>query len=235
MEYKNAKINEFKIEEDCVSITVDYEDWGSQGVSFDLEKKDLLKELFPLKEKVKVFFEGHYIDGLINSKGTGFFKDPEWKKAYELKQKKKAEIAAKKYKEEMMAIPIYRYESKYQFPDDINIASSDPNDGNGFRNSAHLSVSRGMEFLEDKNLDDFSMKEYKNIGGITEDNKSVEQLKDHIEKCVTTELGSRWGHSGASISYAAGHAMEAKKLGWDNYIQWIRSWKDNKKEDKGEE
>lgn len=230
MNHEDAEISEFHIKEDCVDICVRYSNGFSyQGVSFDLEQKDLLKELFPIKEKVKVIYEGQLIDGLVNSKGLSFIKDPKWKKWYDEKLKKEAEIAAKKYHKEMMAIPEYKYESKYLFPDDMDISGERKKEGNGFRNSIHLSISRGMEYMDNKDLKDFSMREYANIKGVTEDNKAVDKLKNHIEKCVTKELGSRWGHSGFSMIYVTNQVLEAKRLGWDKYIDWVRSWK-NKKE-----
>ena len=68
------------------------------------------------------------------------------------------------------------------------------------------------------------MKTSKQIVGISEDNKNIDKLKSHIETCVTKELGSEWGHSGFSMIYTSGQVLEAKKLGWDKYIEWIRSW-----------
>lgn len=118
--------------------------------------------------------------------------------------------------------PRYRYESKYQFPDDVDLFGSKEMDPEGFRNSTHLSVSRGMEYLEDKHLDGFVQKEIPGIFGVTDDNKMMEELKDHINSCVMKELGRQWGHSGFSMSLAAGHVLKAKSLGWDKYIEYVR-------------
>ncbi len=229
--YKPGKINTLKILEDHVSIQVDYDDGWSQGVSFDLERKDILKERFPARTKVTIMIKNGMIYGLIGKKGQ-FIMDSEWKKAFDLKLEKQAEEYAKENMKRMLAIPRYKYESKYQFPDDINIYGGNlAEDGEGFRNSAHLSVSRGMEFMEGKDLKDFSMKEYRNIGGITENNKNVDKLQNHIDKCVMKELGSEWGHSGMSMILATSHVLKAKELGWEGYINQIR---EDIKERKGE-
>ena len=225
-----GKVIEFKEEEDHISIGLDYDDFGSQYGSFP--KEPLLKELFPVGEKVTALFDspdpwrGRHIKGLRNNRGFTFIIPPIWEKEYNEKQQKEWEIARKKEHERLMAIPMYRYESKYQFPDDMNIAGGE---GNVFRNSIHVSISRGMEFMEGKDVKDFSMREYSNIKGISEDNENVEKLKDHIEKYVTKELGNEWGHSGFSMIYAVGQVLKAKEVGWDNYIQWIRGWKKEEK------
>lgn len=228
--YSNiGKIREFTVEKDHISIGVDYDDMGSQNGSFPIYER--LKILFPVGEKVTVLFDepdpwrGRHIKGLINSHNEDYIIDPKWYDEYQAKVNKEYEEYQKKYHEELMTIPIYRYESKYQFPDDIDISGHRDKDGEGFRNCAHLSISRGMEFMEGKDLKDFDMKLYKNIHGISQDNKNVEKLKDHIESCVTKELGSRWGHSGFSMIYTTNQVLEAKERGWDNYIQWVRSWK----------
>jgi hypothetical protein len=221
-----GKIKSVTEHEDHMSVEVKYDDGWFQGASFDLERKDILKERFPKDTKVNVIIKDQIIYGLVGPKGQ-FVMDYEWKKKYDLGQKRKAEEYAKEYKKKMLAIPRYRYESKYQFPDDVNIYGGNlKEDGEGYRNSAHLSVSRGMEYLEDKNPDDFIQKTYKNIGGISEDNKNMDKLKDHINTCVKKELGNEWGHSGMSMILAAGNALEARKRGWDNYIAWVRSWKE---------
>ena len=227
-----GKIREIKIEEDHISIGVDYDDVGSQYGSFP--KQNMVQNLFTVGEKVKVLFDspnpwsGRMIKGLVNSYDEKYIIDPIWESKFRLKQEIEYEKARKKEHERLMAIPRHRYESKYQFPDDINIYSSTNEHGEGFRSSSHLSVSRGMEFMEGKDLKDFSMKEYENIKGVTEDNKNVRKLKDHIEKCVTKELGKEWGHSGMSMILVTQHVLKAKEVGWDNYINWIRSWKEKK-------
>lgn len=232
---ESGKISGFKIEKDHISISVDYDSGGSQNGSFPIDDK--LKQLFKVGNKVKALFDspdpwrGRHIKGLANNHGQEFIIHPKWYKEYQLKIRKEFEEQQKKYHEKMMAIPIYRYESKYQFPDDIDIHGNTKEDGQGFRNSVHLSVSRGMEFMEGKNLDDFSQREYENIKGISEDNKNVEQLKDHINKCVMKELGSNWGHSGMSMILAVQHVFKAKELGWDKYIEWIRSWPSKKEKE----
>lgn len=229
LKYSNTgKIREVRVEEDHISIGVDYDDLGTQYGSFPIY--DRLKVLFPVGEKVTVLFDspdpwrGRLIKGLVNSHNEDYIIDPKWAKEFNDKQQKKWEESRKKEHERMMAIPRYRYENKYQFPDDIDIYGS-KEDGEGFRNSAHLSVSRGMEFMEGKDLKDFSMREYQNIKGVTEDNENVRKLKDHINSCVMKELGDEWGHSGMSMILATGHVLKAKELGWDNYIQWVRGWK----------
>lgn len=233
---ESGKIREFKVEEDHISIGLNYDNGVSQYGSFPIDDK--LKQLFKKGSKVKALFDspdpwrGRLIKGLVNnSSGQEYITDPVWFKGYQLKQKKKFEEQQKKYHEELMAVPVHKYESKYQFPDDIDIYGNTEENGQGFRNSAHLSVSRGMEFMEGKDLKDFSMREYKQIAGVTEDNKNVEKLKNHIEKCVTKELGNRWGHSGMSMILAVQHVFKAKEVGWDKYIEWIRSWKNKDKEE----
>ena len=79
--------------------------------------------------------------------------------------------------------------------------------------------------MEGKDLKNFSMREYQNIKGVTEDNENVRKLKDHINSCVMKELGDKWGHSGFSMIYAVGQVLEAKERGWENYIQWVSGWK----------
>lgn len=241
LKYSNTgKIRELTVEEDYISIGVDYDDLGSQNGSFPFSDKNKLKTLFPVGEKVRVLFDspdpwrGRQIKGLINSHNEDYIIDPVWHEGLNDKRQKEYEEYQKKYKEKMMAIPRYRYESKYQFPDDIDIYGNIEEHGEGFRNSLHLSVSRGMEFMEDKDPKDFSMKEYQNIKGVTEDNKNVEELKHHIDECVMKELGDNWGHSGMSMILATGHVLKAKELGWDKYIEWIRSWPSNNKNKKGD-
>lgn len=232
-----GKIRELTVEEDHISIGVDYDDGCSQNGSFP--KYERLKILFPIGEKVRVLFDepdpwrGRHIKGLVNSHNEDYIIDPVWYEQHQSKIMREYEEYQKKEKERMMAIPRYRYESKYQFPDDIDIYGNTKENGEGFRNSAHLSVSRGMEFMEGKDLKDFSMKEYQNIKGVTEDNKNVEELKHHIDECVMKELGDNWGHSGMSMILATGHVLKAKELGWDKYIEWIRSWP-SKKDKKGD-
>ncbi len=235
LKYSNTgKIREFKVEEDYISIGVDYDDLGSQNGSFPFSDKNKLKTLFPVGEKVRVLFDepdpwrGRMIKGLINNDNVKYIIDPVWYEGYQAKVQKEYEESQKKYKEKMMAIPRHRYESKYQFPDDIDICGNIEENGEGFRNSAHLSVSRGMEFMEGKDPKDFVMKTSKQIAGISEDNKNVDELKDHIDKCVMKELGDNWGHSGMSMILATGHVLKAKELGWDKYIEWIRSWPSKK-------
>ncbi len=232
--YSNTgKIREFIVEKDHISIGVDYDDTGSQNGNFPLEEKEFLERMFPEGEKVQILFDspnpwkGRLIKGFINrNKGFKYIIDTQWAEDFRLKQERKYQEYEKKEKERMLAIPRYRYESKYQFPDDIDIWGGNlAEKGEGFRNFTHLSVSRGMEFMEGKDLKDYSMKEYQNIKGITEDNENVRELKNHIEECVEKELGSNWGHSGMSMILATGHVFKAKELGWDGYLQWIRSWK----------
>lgn len=231
LKYKNtATIKEFTTNKDYISIRVKYDDMGFQCGSFPVYER--LSKLFPIGEKVTVLFDspdpwgGRTIKGFINSHNEDYIIDPVWEKQLSDKRQKEYKEYQKEEKKRMLAIPRYRYESKYQFPDDINIYGGDlKEDGEGFRNSTHLSVSRGMEFMEGKDLKDFSMKTSKQIAGISEDNKQVKKLKDHINKCVMKELGDEWGHSGMSMILATGHVLEAKKLGWDGYLQWIRGWK----------
>lgn len=120
--------------------------------------------------------------------------------------------------------PRYRYESQYQFPDDVNVHGSKDMDPEGFRNSTHLSISRGMEFLEDKDEKEFEQREIAGIVGVTDDNRKMELLKNHINACVMDELGENWGHSGFSMSMAVQHVLKAKKIGWEKYIQYVRGF-----------
>ena len=225
---ETGKIREFTVEKDHISIGINYDNGFSQNGSFPI--KGRLEKLFPIGEKVTVLFDspdpwrGRQIKGLINSHNEDYIIDPEWLEELNDKRDKEYEEYQKKYHEEMMAIPRYRYESKYQFPDDIDIYGNTEKNGEGFRNSAHLSVSRGMEFMEGKDPEDFVMKTSEQIAGISEDNENVQALKKHIDKCVMKELGDNWGHSGMSMILATGHVLKAKELGWDGYIQWIRGW-----------
>lgn len=120
--------------------------------------------------------------------------------------------------------PRYRYESQYQFPDDVNMHGRKDMDPEGFRNCTHLSISRGMEFLEDKNADEFEQKQIPGIVGMTDDNKKMQLLKNHINGCVMAELGENWGHSGFSMSLCVNHVLKAKEMGWDNYIRYVRGF-----------
>lgn len=224
---ESGKISGFKIEKDHISISVDYDSGGSQNGSFPIDDK--LKQLFKVGNKVKALFDspdpwrGRHIKGLANNHGQEFIIHPKWYKEYQLKIRKEFEEQQKKYHEKMMAIPVYRYQSKYQFPDDIDIYG-DKENGEGFRNSSHLSVSRGMEFMEGKDLKDFSQREYEDIGGISKDNENMKQLKNHIDKCVMKELGDNWGHSGASMIMVVNHTLKAKEWGWDKYIELVRTF-----------
>ena len=207
-----GKIREIKEEKDHISIGVDYDDMGTQYGSFPLY--DRLKLLFPVGEKVKVLFDepdpwrGRHIKGLVNSKGFEYIIPYNWAKEYNEKLQKEWEEYRKKEHERMMAIPEYKYKSKYQFPEDMDISGNQKKEGNGFRNSMHLSISRGMEFMEGKDLKNFSMREYQNIKGVTEDNENVRKLKDHINSCVMKELGDKWGHSGFSMIYAVAQVFD---------------------------
>lgn len=142
----------------------------------------------------------------------------EAKMFFELMNKRTEEIKNRR-------TPRYHYESKYQFPDDIDLGGTGDFDPEGFRNSTHLSISRGMEYMEIENLAEYEQLRYKHIGGITRDNSNMRRLKNHINKCVMKELGDNWGHSGASMSYVAAEVLKAKELGWDKYIEEIRNWK----------
>lgn len=106
--------------------------------------------------------------------------------------------------------------SKYQYTDDMREISGF---GGGYEQACRNMVIAGMEWYDRNPQALVDYKEYKNVYGV---------IFDESEDCKNLEkamLAVNNGCSGAQLQASLGHCINAKKMGWEAYQEYMRKLK----------